>query len=471
MTSIFALLAAAAGQGGAGPVDSVEITVYNQNFGLVKEIRQVNLKQGVAVLAIEDVAATIDPSTVHFKSLDDPQGVEVLEQNFRFDLLGPNSILEKSVGKKVRLHRTLPDGKKEVLEGTLLTPPSQGTVIRTSDGRFVLSPAGEVEVMELPEGLIAKPTLFWEVRSAKSGTHRAELSYIANDISWIADYVATLDAKDERLDLGGWVTLTNRTGVTYKDAKLKLVAGDVRRAQPEMAKSGMMRGAGPAAELGLGGFAESQLFEYHLYTLGRPTTIANKEIKQVSLLNAADVPATKKLIYEGQGFYWRSYGPNYRPGDGVDTDPNQKVHVVVEIVNSEKNRLGMPLPKGRVRVYKQDVEGQLQFVGEDTIDHTPRDEKIKLYIGDAFDVVCTRTRTDFRRISTDVIEQSFEINARNRKKDEAVTLTIAEHPSGDWEVLEKSHDFTKVDARTIHFVVEIPAGQELKVSYRVRSKF
>ncbi len=234
---------------------------------------------------------------------------------------------------------------------------------------------------------------------------------------------------------------------------------------------GMMRGAGPAAELGLGGFAESQLFEYHLYTLGRPTTIANKEIKQVSLLNAADVPATKKLIYEGQGFHWRSYGPNYRPGDGVDTDPNQKVHVVVEIVNSEKNRLGMPLPKGRVRVYKQDVEGQLQFVGEDTIDHTPRDEKIKLYIGDAFDVVCTRTRTDFRRISTDVIEQSFEINARNRKKDEAVTLTIAEHPWGDWEVLEKSHDFTKVDARTIHFVVEIPAGQELKVSYRVRSKF
>jgi hypothetical protein len=464
-------LAAAAAQAasGASDIQSVEVTVYNQNFGLVKEVRQVTLGKGLRTLAVEDVAAKIDPSTVHFKAVADPTAVQILEQNYQYDLLSPTSVLKKSVGKTVRLHRVLPDGKKEIVEGTLLSSPEQGTIVRAKDGRILLNPTGEIEVVELPEGLIARPTLFWVLSSDVGGRQLAELSYITENISWNADYVATLSSDDTKLDLDGWVTLTNNSGATYKDARLKLVAGDVRRERP-VTRERMVGGRGGAMAAEDLGFQESQLFEYHLYTLGRPTTVKDKEIKQVALLHAVEVPVTKKLFYEGQGYIWRMYGANYRPGDGIDTDPNQKVNVVVELTNSEENHLGMPLPKGRVRVYKADAEGQLQFVGEDTIDHTPRDETVKLYIGDAFDVKCTRTRTNYRKISNRVIEQSFDLYARNRKE-EAITLTLAEHPWGDWEVLEKSHEYVKKDAHTINFEVDIPAGGEVHVTYTVRSTF
>jgi len=453
----------------AQAVQGVEVTVYNQNFGLVKEIRQMDLKKGISTVAVQDVAARIDPSTVHFRSLDNPDGVAILEQNYQFDLLSPNAVLEKSIGKLVRLLRVLPDGKKESLDGILLSPPSQGIIIKTGDGRYLLNPSGEIEVLQLPDGLISQPTLVWKLEADKGGSQRTELTYITDGIDWRADYVVTVNKDDNKLDLDGWVTLTNQSGATYRDARLKLVAGDVRRQAPQSRMEDMSPRGGIAAGKA-GGFQESSLFEYHLYTLERPTTISNREVKQVSLLNATDVSATKQLIYEGQGYFWRSYGANYRPGEGIDTDPNTKVNVVLEVVNSKANNLGMPLPKGQVRVYKQDETGQLQFIGEDSIDHTPKDEKVRLFLGNAFDVVATRTRTDFRRISDNVIEQTYKIEVRNRK-DTAVSVIVSEHLWGDWEVLTKSQNFEKVDAHTIQFVLNLAANQTGAVTYTERSRF
>lgn len=457
----------------ADGVKGVEVTVYNQNFGLVKEIREVNFAKGISTVAVADVASLIDPTSVHFRALKNPDAVEILEQNYRFDLLSPNSVLEKSVGKKVRLHRVLPNGSKETVEGTLLTPPSQGIIVKADDGRTLLNPTGEIEVLSLPEGLIARPTLFWEVNSDVAGSQDAELSYIADGLNWEATYVATINKDDTALDLGGWVTLTNTCGATYRDARLKLVAGDVRR-QPryrQMPQGGFGGGGRGAMKDEAAGFTESGLFEYHLYTLGRPTTIRDKETKQVALLSASNVTARKLLIYEGQGIYWQQYGPNYRPGDGEDTDANRKVNVEIVFVNSKQNSMGMPLPKGQVRVYKRDESGQLQFVGEDSIDHTPRDEKVKLFIGNAFDVVASRKRTDYKVIAANIIRQSFQISVRNRKQTESVTVQVAEHPWGDWTVLEKSMDFEKQDAHTINFMVDVPAGKEKIVTYTVESRF
>jgi hypothetical protein len=431
---IFLAPLALAVQGAMADAPNIEVTVYNQNFALIKEVREVTLPDGIGEITVEDVAANIDPTSVHFKSLDDPAGVEILEQNYKYDLLSPFAVMAKSVGKKVRLHRVLPDGKKEIVEGVLLAAPTaaqqqtydpetgayiqptpQGVVVRSDDGRILLEPSGEVEVLEIPEGLISRPTLFWQVRSDKAGPQRAELSYITDNVNWSADYVATVNKDDNGLDLGGWVTLTNNSGKAYKEARLKLVAGDVRRIKPRYT----MAAEAPAADEMYDSsrnrpqFVESGLFEYHLYTLGRKTTVADREVKQLSLLSATGVPATKKMVFEGQRTFWRNYGENYRPGKGSDTDSNQKVNVVLEIKNSKDNHLGMPLPKGKMRVYKRDNDGQLQFVGEDEIDHTPKDETIRLYIGNAFDVVATRKRTDFKVISPNVIEQAVEIEVRN----------------------------------------------------------
>jgi hypothetical protein len=468
---IFLFALAALAQGVSKDIDRVEITVYNQNFGVVKETRTVDIKPGISTLAIENVASSIDATTVHFKSLDDPTGVRILEQNYQFDLLSPTAILEKSVGKKVRWHRTLPDGKKETVEGTLLTPPSQGIVVRANDGRLLLTPSGEVEVLELPEGLIPRPTLVWQLDADKGGRQKTEVSYMTDNINWQADYVVTVNKDDTMLDLDGWVTLSNTSGASYKDAKLKLVAGDVRRTpRYNVGIGGAPAGGGRMGAKSAPQFEESSLFEYHLYTLQRPTTIKNKEIKQVSLLTASGATAHKLLIYEGQRFYYMNYGPEARPGQGEDTDQNSKVAVYIEVKNSEANHLGMPLPKGTVRVYKQDNEGQLQFVGEDTIDHTPKDETVRLWLGNAFDVVATRKRTDFKTISPLIWEETIEINARNHK-DSPQDLTIVEHPWGDWEMLSKSQEYAKRDAHTIDFPVTIPANGEVTVTYRVRMKW
>ncbi len=460
----------------------VSLTIYNQNFAVVRENRQINLKEGVNFVRYEDVAAQIDPTSISFKSLTAPNAVAVREQNYQYDLLNPVSILNKSVGKTVRFKQVHPDGKVEILEGTLLNPPTavvgqtdaggggtvyQGLVIRLKDGRLVLNPTGQMELNELPEGLVSRPSLLWKLEVDRAGTHNTQVSYIANAITWKADYVAVVNKDENMVDLTGWVTIDNRSGATYTDAQLQLMAGDVRRVQEApgfggVALDGMMKARAAAPQ-----FEEQAFFEYHLYTLQGTTTVRDNETKQMTLLSAADVKVTRKLVLDA-GRRWWIQGIR-APGMGGDTQ-NVKLNIVVEMRNSKENNMGMPLPKGKVRLYKADDRGNLQFLGEDLIDHTPKDELVRLYIGDAFDVVGERKRTEFKQISDRVIEETWEITVRNHKESDA-PVWIVEHFWGDWEILQSTHKYNKLDAHTIEFPVTVERNGEVKVSYTVRTRW
>ncbi len=453
---------------------SVQLTVYNSNFALVKDVRTIELVKGINHLEVEDVAAQIDATSVLFKSLTAPNSVVILEQNYQYDLISPDNILNKSVGKRATFTRFDSNGRAYTDSGIILNPVSNGgLVIKTDDGQIVLRPSGQVSLESMPEGLHPRPTLSWMLRSEREGTQDAEISYITQGINWTADYVALVNKDDTRLDLSGWVTLDNKSGTTYKDAKLTLIAGDVRRIQPRseilaVDGFGMAEGAVPAPQ-----FVEKTFFEYHMYTMERPTTIRDNETKQLSLLNASGAPVVKELIYDGRQEWWRNWwypGRVGDPGGGYDTSNYHKVNIVLEVKNSKENNMGMPLPKGKIRVYKLDETGSQQFIGEDMIDHTPRDEKIRLYIGDAFDVVGDYKRTDYKKIASNVIEESFEVVIRNHK-DAAVEVKVVDHVWSDWDVTQKSHEFTKKDAHTIEFPVKVPANGETKVTYTIRTKW
>jgi hypothetical protein len=451
-----------------------EVTIYNQGFGLIKENRQFELKAGRQTVSVEDVAAMIEPSSVAIKSLTDPNSFEVLEQNYQYDLISPQAILNKSVGQRVRLIRTI-GNQRDVLEGILLSSPTaivgsagggsyqtyNGMVIKTNDGRIVLDPSGEIEVRTIPEGLISKPTLLWDLDASKAGMNQVELSYLTQGINWNADYVFTLDGEGKG-DLKGWVTVNNQSGATFRDAKLKLLAGDVQRAQP---RGGGFGGGGARMEAmsKADAFAEESFFEYHLYTLQRPASIRNKEIKQLSLLEGKGVKVEKKLIIDAL----RDFG-TYYPSEGEVGTGNIKPVVRVEFVNSKENGLGMPLPKGKVKVYQRDKSGSVQMLGEDEIDHTPKDERLSLTVGKSFDIVASRKRLNFKRINDRTFEETFEVEVRNRKE-VADSVYLLERHYGDWKVMEKSMDFTKLDAITMQFKVDLKAGEVKKVTYTVRT--
>ncbi|MHB1455500.1 MAG: DUF4139 domain-containing protein [Armatimonadota bacterium] len=465
-----------------GKPSNVALTIYNQNFALVKEDRDMTLDKGINLISVQDVAATIRPSTVAFKSKSDPNTVVVREQNYQYDLISNRTILNKSIGKKVILRRLLAD-KTEEVEGVVLSAGSQqegyegyyqgDVVIQTRDG-IILDPSGEIQVYELPKGLVSRPTLMWKLESVKAGPQKTEISYLANQMTWIADYVATVDSNDKFVDLTGWVTLTNKSGTTFENASLNLMAGDVNVVQPDQAKlmGGMPGMPGGMDELSLDvpQFTEKSFFEYHLYTLAGTTTVMDKESKQISLMTADKIPAKKVYIYDGRKTWWGQYRnrKGYRPGDSYSVSANKKVNVFVEIKNSKENNLGMPLPKGTMRVYKQEGNANQQFIGEDTIDHTPKDEKVRLYLGDAFDIVGTHTRTGFTKISPTVTEESFQISLKNHK-DAPVSIVIIEHQFGDWKITKSSHKSMKKDASTIEIPVDVPKNGEVKVTYTIRT--
>lgn len=478
---MFALMAA--GVALASAPQSVEITVYNANFALVKEIRALNLQKGRQEVRVEDVAQYIDPTSVSFRSLTPGFQIDVLEQNYQYDLMSPFTILAKSIGKRVRIIRTLDSGQMSIVEGELLSAPGQvvsggqgslmtysGMVVRTSDGRILLDPVGTVELMEMPEGLISRPTLMWDLLAQRAGNANVEVAYLTNNIRWSADYVLVLNADDTKADVNGWVTINNESGATYNNARLKLIAGDVRRIMPPAGRgSGFGAAAMEMAKLA-DQFVEQSLFEYHLYTLQRPATVRQKETKQIALLSANDVGVTKELIMEATRNIWRSYGSEYRPGEGWATDSKVKINVVVEVKNSEQNRMGMPLPKGKVRVYKRDADGQVQMLGEDMIDHTPREEKIRLWIGDSFDVVGEYRRVNFRRISARVTEEDFEIKVRNRKKTPEMVRVI-EHGWSDWTIVRESMASTKLDSNTFEYRVALQPDEEKVITYTIRTSW
>lgn len=447
---------------------AVEVTIYNGDFGLVKEVRTFRLQSGRQQVRVEDVPSQIDSTSVGIKSLTKGFAFDMLEQNYQYDLISPQAILAKSIGKRVRFSNQLQNGEVVVTEGELLS--SDRVVVRTDDGRIVLDPQGTLEVKEIPAGLISKPTLMWDLDAEKSGECDVEVAYLTNSINWSADYVLTLNANDTKADLNGWVTISNRCGATFENAMLKLIAGDVRRAQEF--DGNMEERLAMSAPQGMmadkKGFEEQQLFEYHLYTLQRPATVRNNEIKQISLLSASDVGVKKTLIFEGQRSVWSSYGNSYRPGEGWATDENSKVNIVIEVLNSEKNKLGMPLPKGRIRVYKRDASGQVQMVGEDAIDHTPREEKVKLYIGDAFDIVGQRKRLSYTAVASNIVRETFEIKLRNRKK-VAETVRVVEHAWSDWKILNETEKSTKIDSNTFEYSVTLQPDVEKTIRYTIET--
>jgi len=458
--------------GVSGP-KSVGLTVYNSNFALVKDTRTITLGSGITSIEVEDVAARIDPTSVLFKSITAPNSVGILEQNYQYDLISPENILNKSVGQRVTFTSFNDQGQPYTQSGVLLNPPRNGgTVVKTDDGRMVLNPSGQVSLEKMPEGLHPKPTLNWLLQCEKAGEQDAEISYITDGIGWKADYVALVNGPDTALDLSGWVTLNNNSGTTYTNANLTLMAGDVRRVRDRYPSSKGVAMAGVAMD-GRPQFEEKSFFEYHMYTMARPTTIRESETKQLSLLNAANAPVQKEMIYDGRGEWWRNWwfpGRTGDPGGGYDTSNYHKVNVVLQLKNSKENHMGMPLPKGKIRVYKLDDQGKQQFVGEDEIDHTPKDEKIRLYIGDSFDVVGDYRRTNYTKPAKNVIEETFEVKIRNHKET-PVAVKVVDHVWSDWKVIKSSHEFTKKDAHTIEFPVKVAKDGEETVTYTIRTKW
>ncbi len=444
--------------------EGVSLTIYNQNFAVVREVRPLNLQRGMNLVRIEGVAAQIDPTSISIQSLDHPGSLSVREQNYQYDLIGTNSVLDKAVGQRIRLIRHTDRGT-EIETGILLSQPSQGRIVQLDDGRVLVNPGGTIELMSMPEGLLSRPSLLWQLNAGTGGLHRTEVSYMTNGITWSADYVAVINEDETEVNITGWVTLNNQSGATYRNASLQLLAGDVRRVQDQQRGVyaevfGLARNAAaPPA------FQEESFFEYHLYTLDGTTTLRQRETKQMELLGASGVGVERRLIFDGSGTYFPFYRAR-RPGAGGATE-ELSAAIVLEMENSESNGMGMPLPKGKVRVYKKDRRGNLQFLGEDLIDHTPRNETIRLYIGDAFDVVGTRRQTDNRVLSSCVSEQSYEIQVRNRKET-AVDVDVVERVWGDWTITQRSHQYNDLDSRTIEFPVHLDPDETEEVTYTIR---
>jgi hypothetical protein len=440
---------------------AVAITIYNVNLGLVKDQRQIKLQKGEGEVRFMDVASQIIPASVHIKSIVDSNSLLVLEQNYEYDLLNPQKLLDKYVGKDVKLYYKNPYTEREEMVTAALLSNNGGPIFKIGND-ITFGHPGRIIFPGVPENLISKPTLVWLLDNSLASAQKVEASYLTNGINWRADYVLTLNDKDDRADLSGWVTIDNKSGTTYQNARLKLVAGDVNRVRDEYEYKDKMLRVAEAAAKAAPQFQEEEFFEYHIYTLQRPSTIKDNQTKQISLITAGDIPVKKELVYSGAKYYYYSqYG---------EVVSNQKVGVFVEMENKKEHHLGIPLPKGIVRVYKHDSEGSLQFVGEDRIDHTPKDEKVRVKLGDAFDVVGSRKQTDWKKIASDTYEAAFELSLRNHKKED-VTVKVIEPIAGDWTMLSASHEYKKTEAFTAEFAITVPKDKEVKLTYRVRMRF
>jgi len=441
---------------------SVEVTVYNGNLGLVKEQRRIKAAAGEGELRFSDVAAQINPVTVHIKPLTDAKDFSVLEQNYEYDLISHAKLLDKYVGKEIKIiDANEYQDRKDVVTATLLSA-ANGEVYKIGNDIYLGHPGIKV-LPELPGNLISRPTLSWIYRSKAARDYNIEVSYLTFGMGWNADYI--LSAADGKAagGLSAWVTINNQSGAGYADAKLKLVAGEVNRVRPEaafaapraMAKMSMAMADNAA------GFTESGMFEYHVYDLGRPVTIKENQTKQISLLEAQGVNITKEYVTTPSG-------PNYFLYNSVnDGAVKQPVVAYMLFKNTKENNLAVPLPAGTVRIYTDDAQGRRQFIGEDRINHTPKDEEVRLKVGEAFDIVAERTQVDFVQRTSKVTETEWKITLRNRKEED-VTVRVQENASGHWEILEPSHKFTKVSAAMFRFDVPVPKGQEVAVKYKIR---
>jgi hypothetical protein len=445
--------------------EGVAVTVYNGGFAVVREVRGVDIADD-GVVKFQDVASAIDATTVHFTSLTDPCA-KLLEQNYQYDLVSADKLLHKYIDLPIEV---VCDQK--TYAGTLLSFDGAQLVIQEKDGiAMVQRPDNvrDIRLKALPEGLLTRPTLVWLVDTKKPGHHLAEVTYQTGGMTWHAEYVLVLDANDTAGDLSGWVSVENNSGKTYRDAQMKFIAGDVRKILDQMRGAGryLTKAAVPTEAAPM---EEKAFFEYHMYTLPRPSTVADNEVKQLEMFTPAlGLKVEKRFLYNPLGDFRWDYGGRYDDRNYGVTSP-KKVNVFIEFRNSEANKLGIPLPAGKVRVYKQDpADKALEFVGEEQIDHTPKDEQLSLQIGNAFDIVGERKQTDFQvEGRRNWMKESIEIVLRNHKK-QAVTVRVKEpmYRWTNWQITAKNHDYIKLDARTVAWDMEVPAEGETKVTYTV----
>ncbi len=452
---------------------SRSVTVYNDGFILVREVRPLKLRKGMNVVRYEGIASTIDATSVQLSDVKSPESLSVREQNYQYDVLTPLSVLKKSVGSSLRFRRSTGAGQWETLEGVLLNPPEQldgagqyrGMVIRAKDNSIILDPVGEVTLNAIPGGLVSSPSLMWKLQSATEAVHDVEVGYLCGGMEWNADYVVVLSDGDATMDVNGWVTLKNATGTTFNDASLQLVAGHVRRVRNEYAEGLSLTMRSATADMAPPAFAEQSFFDYHLYTLDGLTTLQSNETKQMRLLSASNVKARKRLIFDES----RCTPVQRQPGDGSAT-MEYNAAIIVECVNSKESNMGMPLPQGKMRVYKADSEGRLQFVGEDRISHTAVNEPVKLFLGDAFDVVATRVIKESKMISKRGQETTIEVSVRNRKSTRE-TVSVMDHFGTEWTIVSSSVKPVKVDARTAEFPLPVDANSSVVLTYTVRQSW
>ena len=440
----------------------LSLTVYNSDVALVRDVRNLELARGTGNLRFMDIAATVNPATVHFRSLTEPSQVSVLEQNYEYDLLDPDKLLRKYVGREVTLIRNRQEGgttRQEEVKALLL---SYNTAPVWKIGNEIVTGLGadHIRFPALPESLYTRPTLIWTVQNDGVAKHRVEASYLASRLAWNADYVFTVARDDKAADLNGWVTLTNNSGTGFKNAKLQLVAGDLNRVRQQLGKMLDMAANSPAPRVAEERMAQESFSDYHLYTFGRKTTINNSQTKQVSMFDGTDVPVTKRYVVDGQHHYYRN---QMHPGSPI----KDSVQVYYQFKNEEKSGLGLPMPAGVLRVYQQDSKGGVQFVGEDRIMHTPKDETLNVKIGNAFDVICERSQVDFEKIATNVYELEFEVTLRNHKAT-PVSIEVNEPLGGTWRMLTSSHKWTKSSAWAAQFTVPVAANGNAVLRYRVR---
>lgn len=443
----------------------LSLTVYNGNLALVRDVRQVRLQSGVFPLRFEGVASSINPTTVHFRSLTAPARLSVVEQNYEYDLLDPQKLLQKYVGREVTLVRPETSaGSTRWVETKALLLANNGSPVWKIGNEIVTGMgADSYRFPDLPDNLYSQPTLVWTLDNRGADSQRVEASYLASSMNWNADYVLTVARDEKSADLDGWVTLVNNSGVAYNNAKLQLVAGQIHRTDLPVNGRVFAKALAAVADEAKQQFAQEAFSEYHLYTLGRRTSIQNNESKQISLLGATSIPVDKYFLVEGQSYYFRN-------PQGLGNAVPQPVQVYYRFKNEDKTGLGMPLPAGTLRVYQSDSQGGTQFIGEDNISHTPKDESVRIHVGDAFDIICERKQMDYKKLAPNLYEMEYQIALRNHKAG-PITVEVREPVGGDWEVTNSNYKPEKLDSTTIGFSVPVDKDGSATLDYRVRVKW
>ncbi|HLC48142.1 MAG TPA: DUF4139 domain-containing protein [Candidatus Norongarragalinales archaeon] len=423
----------------------------NNGMALIKEKRSVNLPSGLAKIQMKGTAQYLDSTSLHLKDLTDIT-TNVLEQNYQYDLVDSTKLMEKYLDKEIEvvLGNSQGNSAKESVKGKLLSF-SNGLVLQTSTGVVTLNSYEKINYPVLPEGLITSPTIEWLLQNSKEGQHDFQVSYLASGLNWNADYVAIANKDDSLLDITGWVSIKNTAGATFKDAKLKLVAGDINIVR-QSARGGYYEKS--YADVAMGApaqpqFQEESLFEYHLYTLQRPATLMSNENKQITLFDAKNTPVEKQFVYEGDG---------------------TKVKTKLIFENKKENNLGIPMPKGKVRVYKADSEGQLQFLGEDQIDHTPEKEKVRLFLGNAFDIVAEKKQVDRKEIGTCASQYSYSVELRNHKKEKA-DVTVLQDAYGEASIISENMPSVKESSTQFSWKVPVPADGSATLTYTIQQRY